>query len=89
MGSVLLEASACAPPIAATNAGGIPEVIKNDISGLLSPTRDPQALAANILRLIDEPDLGQKLSQAALSGLFRFGLKNMAQQMEKIYGSLV
>lgn len=85
MGSVLLEAAACGVPIAATTAGGIPEIVEDGKSGLLAPPRDPEALAKNILRLLDEPALAQKLSAAARARLPDFGLRRMGRQMEAIY----
>lgn len=89
MGSVLLEASACGLPIAATTAGGIPEVVEHEATGLLAPPRDSEALAANILRLIEDKSLAHRLSAAARERLPRFGLERMAKEMERIYGEAV
>ncbi len=89
MGSVLLEASACALPIAATTAGGIPEVVEDGKTGLVCPPRDPEALAQNLIKLLDDAALRRKLGDAARAALPRFGLKRMAEQMEKIYAELV
>jgi glycosyltransferase involved in cell wall biosynthesis len=85
MGSVLLEAAACGLPIAATTAGGIPEVVEHDRSALLCPPRDPEALAAALLKLIDDEALRRRLADAARAGLPRFGLKRMAESIEKVY----
>lgn len=49
----VLEAMACGTPVAATAAGGTPELIRNGVNGLLSPVGDARALAANLERLID------------------------------------
>ncbi|MBI5211709.1 MAG: glycosyltransferase [Elusimicrobia bacterium] len=85
MGSVLLEASSCKIPIAATTAGGIPEVIEDGRTGLLVPPRDPEALAGAVLRLVDDKGLAGALSTAARCGLSKFSLANMASKMESIY----
>ncbi len=85
MGSVLLEAAACGVPIAATNAGGIPEILSDGINGLLSPARDPESLAKNILRLLEDRALAKRLKDGAREGLERFGLERMAGEMERIY----
>lgn len=85
MGSVLLEASAAGLPIAATSAGGIPEVVADGATGLLCPPRNPEALAANILRLLDDPALGARLGKAARAALPRWGLRRMAQDLEAVY----
>jgi glycosyltransferase involved in cell wall biosynthesis len=88
MGSVLIEAAACGLPIAATSAGGIPEVIDDGSTGLLAPPRDPEALASAILRLIDEPALGRELVAEGVRRLPRFGLRKMAEAMEAVYDAV-
>jgi glycosyltransferase involved in cell wall biosynthesis len=88
MGSVLLEATACGLPIAATTAGGIPEIVADGSSGLLVPTRDPEALAGAIARLLGDQSLAQRLAAQARADLPGFGLGRMAGQMEDIYAAL-
>ncbi|MDX6768136.1 MAG: glycosyltransferase [Elusimicrobiota bacterium] len=85
MGSVLLEAQASAVPIAATSAGGIPEVVEDGATGLLAPPRDPEALAGAILRLLDDPALGRRLAAEALRRLPAFGWAAAAEKMERVY----
>src|SRR6185312_14918649 len=46
--NVILEAMAAGLPIAATRAGGVPEILENDVTGLLVPKEDPRALAEAI-----------------------------------------
>lgn len=87
MGSVLLEASACGVPIAATRAGGIPEIVSDGESGLLVRPRDPEALAAAIGRLIDDRVLAGSLAAQARLRLPDFGLRRMARQMEAVYAA--
>ena len=88
MGSVLLEAAACGPAIAATTAGGIPEVVADQRSGLLVPPRDPEALAGALLRLLKDAGLRRRLSERARQDLRDFGLQRMARQMEEVYAAI-
>ncbi|MBI4425601.1 MAG: glycosyltransferase [Elusimicrobia bacterium] len=88
MGSVLLEAMACRLPIAATTAGGIPEVIADGRTGLLAPPRDPEALAAAALRLLDDPALAERLAAAAEGELPRFSVSAAGRAVEKVYREL-
>lgn len=88
MGSVLLEAAACGVPLAATAAGGIPEVVEDGATGLLCPPRDAEALAVNILKLMDEAALSRRLCEQARQRLPRFGLKAQAAKMHEVYDSL-
>jgi glycosyltransferase involved in cell wall biosynthesis len=88
MGSVLIEAAACGIPIAATTAGGIPEVVDDGATGLLVPPRNPEQLAKILIRLIDDRDLRSKLAAEGRKGVSRFGLTRMANDMEAIYDSI-
>jgi len=88
MGSVLIEAAACGVPIAATTAGGIPEVVESGATGLLARPRDPEALAAAILELADDRARAERFAAEGRKRLPRFGLTRMAADMEKIYDAL-
>lgn len=61
--NVILEAMACGLPVCATQVGGIPHLLDNGDCGLLSPAGDAGALAANLLRLLDSPSLGDELGR--------------------------
>jgi glycosyltransferase involved in cell wall biosynthesis len=64
LGSALLEAMACRRPIVGTFAGGIPEIVVHDETGILVPVRDESALAAAIGRVISDPALRERLAVA-------------------------
>jgi len=63
--NVLLEAMAAKIPIVATEAGGNPEIILHDETGLLVPIADPQRLAIALAQLLEEPDLASRFAEAA------------------------
>src|SRR5438067_376414 len=52
LGTSLLDAMACARPIVATSAGGIPEIVESGVTGTLVPPRDAHALAGAIVLLL-------------------------------------
>src|SRR5499426_640104 len=57
LGTSLLDAMACARPIVATRAGGIPEIVDEGVNGLLVPPRDHAAMAEAIVRLLKNAGL--------------------------------
>ena len=63
LGVVILEAMAMAVPVAATMAGGVPEIITTGENGLLAPPGDPRAIADAIARYLDQPELAMKCSR--------------------------
>ena len=63
--NVLLEAMAAKVPVVATAVGGVPEIVENEESALLVPANDPEALAAAIVRLLGDAELGRRLTKNA------------------------
>ena len=61
----LMEAGACALPAVATCVGGIPELIEDGVTGLLTPPNDASAMADAIARLIANPRLRAEMGRAA------------------------
>jgi glycosyltransferase involved in cell wall biosynthesis len=59
------EAMGCGTPLVTTTGGALPEVVGPDGgAGLLVPPGDPQALAAAIGRILDDPALGERMGIA-------------------------
>ncbi len=52
-------------PIVASRVGAMQDVIEDDVSGLLVPPEDPAALAAAIVRLLEDRDLAERLGRRA------------------------
>ena len=87
LGTSLLDAMACTKPIVATRAGGIPEVVDDGVSGLLVPPRDPHALAAAIVRLLEDAELGRRMGEAGLARVReRFTVERMVAETAALYG---
>ena len=63
--SVVLQAMCYGKPIVSTDTAGISEYIENGISGLLVPPGEPQAMAAAIRSLLDNPGLAFSMGEKA------------------------
>jgi len=63
-GFVLAEAMSFEKPAVATAVGGIPEVVQDGVTGLLSPVGDSKALAGQLLRLLENPQMRRQMGQA-------------------------
>jgi glycosyltransferase involved in cell wall biosynthesis len=63
--NVVLEAMSAGLPIAATNVGGVPEILEDGKTGLLVPARDPVAMAAAIRQLMTDAELSRRLGASA------------------------
>jgi glycosyltransferase involved in cell wall biosynthesis len=86
----LLQALALGKPVAATRAGGIPEVIVPGETGLLSPPRDSRALAENMSHLARDASWREKLGQQGPQLVAsRYSLDRMAEALEALYGEIM
>lgn len=63
-GVCLLEGMAVGLPLVGTTAGGIPELIKNGVNGILVPPKDADKLAEAILKLLTDKPLAQQMVEA-------------------------
>lgn len=88
---VLMEAMASSVPVVASGISGIPELVEDEISGLLVKPRDPEALAVALKRLYQNPILCQRLGEAGRKKVLReFDLNRnatfLAQSIEQMQG---
>jgi O-antigen biosynthesis protein len=61
----IIEAMAFGRPILTTRVGGIPEIIENDINGILVDAENPAALRDQMVRLVRDADRGKRLGLEA------------------------
>jgi len=82
----ILEAQAAGLPIVSTNVGGIPEMIENNKTGLLSKPANAQSLADTLQKLIGDKNLQIALGENAKQTAGRnFSLEKMIEATRKIY----
>jgi len=65
-GAVIAQAMACGIPVIATTNTGGRDIISDGVEGFIIPIRDPQAIREKVLELYHNPDLRDKMAQAAL-----------------------
>ena len=69
--TAILDAFAVGVPVAASRAGGIPELVEHEKTGILTEPRQPRSLAAGIVRLLEDRELATRLTTAARDKLQR------------------
>ena len=89
-GMVFIEAQAMGLPVVSTLSGGIPEAVKHGETGLLVAERDPQALSAAILQLIDDDEQWQRFSAAGRKNVLEhFNLDHQTGRLEQVFEKLL
>lgn len=86
----LLEAMGASLPVVASRVGGIPEVIEEEVSGLLAVPGDPEDLATKFCRVLDDPILAKRLGVAARRRVEEeFSAIGMAEKTAHLYRGLI
>jgi glycosyltransferase involved in cell wall biosynthesis len=82
------EAMACGCAVVSTDCGGIREYAEHEVNALLSPPKDPEALAQNILRLLEDDDLRIRLARAGYDQIQKFTWDKAVMKFEEVLRSI-
>jgi len=84
-GLALMEAMACAKPVVASRAGGIPELVRDGVEGMLVPPGDVHGLAASIIRLLGDRGLRERMGRAGAERVREFSWDSTARVVLEAY----
>lgn len=90
LGTSLLDAMICEIPIVSTNAGGIPEIVIHEKTGLLAGVKQPAALCDDVLRLIDDEKLKENLiTNAKKQVIDKYSKAHTAKKTLEVYHKVI
>lgn len=85
-----LEAIAACRPVAATDTGGISEVIRDGETGFLVPPKDMNGLAGKLRMLLRDETLRRQIAQSAKNSLNSdFAVRHMTENVQDLYERLI
>ena len=88
-GLIFLEAMSMGLPIVAFNSGGIPEIVENEKTGLLTNANDVEEFASAILKLKDDPQLATQYGEEGKHAVQKFGMDIYVKKIEDLYYRLL
>lgn len=89
LGSTILDAFASKVPVVATKVGGIPEIVLHETTGLLSSPKDSKNLSKNVIRLLNDKLLVDKVTKNAYQLVTsKFSTDTMVKLTNKVYESI-
>ena len=81
----ILEAFASGLPVVTTNAGGIPDMVINDVTGLVVEMDDHEALARCAIDVIEHPEVVGRIATAARNECQQYTWDAVRNEWLKIY----
>jgi L-malate glycosyltransferase len=90
LSSAILEAMACSLPVVASNVGGIPELVRHAVNGLLVAPGNPAALAEAIQKLANNPEERLRIGQVNRRQVEEhYTMEQKIENTEKLCSSLL
>jgi glycosyltransferase involved in cell wall biosynthesis len=88
--NAVIESMAFAVPVVATRVGGVPELVRDGVDGLLVPPGDAAALAGAMLRLLSDPGLRERMAGSARERVRdSFSVGRMVRETDSLYMRLI
>jgi glycosyltransferase involved in cell wall biosynthesis len=84
-GIVAVEALRGSTPVIASRVGGLPEIVRDGVEGLLVPPGDAHELAAAMTRLVDDGELRTAMSSAARARASDFAPELISERIQRTY----
>jgi len=86
----VMEAMAAGLPVVSTAVGGVPELVREGVTGLLVPSEDAGALAQAMQALVDDPVRRQAMGAAARQhAVAHFDIRHTVRGYEQLYETLL
>lgn len=85
-GLVALEAMACGKPVISSDAGGLPEVVRDGETGFVLPIGDVEAMAARAVQLVSDSGMYERFARQSIERAYHtFCHTTITEQYEAIY----
>ena len=88
-GLAALEAMAACVPVVSTNAGGLPEIMVDGVTGYMSPVGDVDGMSQQAITILKDEDTLQQFKTSAGEHAKKFDIHNIVPLYEQLYERLL
>ena len=90
LGRSITEALSCGVPVVCTRVEGVPEIVRDNETGILVPPKDPGALATGIIKSLNDMDNARKMAEEGRKFINEnFDVKKMVDDIDTLYDTLL
>ena len=89
LGTSVIDALACGVPVVTTNAGGIPEIIQDEVNGFLAPVKKSNKLAELVNYVLLNTEVQDRIIKEGKETAQQFSKKRMAEKTYLVYQELL
>ncbi len=84
-----IEAMFCKKPVVSTRVGGVPDVVTDGISGILTPSQNAPEFARAVITLIENVHLRTQMGEEARKSAAEFGVHRLVKSISDLYIQLI
>ena len=89
VGRSITEALSCGVPVVCTDVEGVPEIVRDNITGILVPPKDSNKLADGIIRTLNDMDTAKKMAEEGRRFVNdNFDVNRMVNDIDSLYNTL-
>ena len=89
-GQVLIEGMAAARPVIATRGGGVPEIVSDNVTGILVPMNEIEPLATAMLELWRDPKRARQMGEQGRARVqSEFTIQATARKIEAVWDEII
>ena len=89
LGRSITEALSCGVPVVCTDVEGVPEIVRDNITGILVPPKDSNKLADGIIRTLNDMETAKKMAEEGRRFVNdNFDVNRMVNDIDSLYNTL-
>ena len=90
LGRSITEALSCGVPVVCTSVEGVPEIVRDNETGILVPPKDPGALATGIINSLNDMDNAKRMAEEGRKFVNKnFDVNKMVDDIDALYDTLL